>query len=303
MTRLHRKVAVCLSVSAVLACGPRIDPEEALQHRLAERQARLEQTLAAPENLQPDAPVARWILPDRLAELSGMTLTSDDRLFAHGDESGSVFQIDYRRGVIVKEFALGPPGVMADFEAIAAVGDSLILMTSGGVLYRFVEGEDGEGVAYSTVDTGLGDRCEFEGMAFDSLSNSLILACKNVEDDGRNDVMLLYRWPLGGDSTGMVLPPAEIQVPLAAIVGRLGWDKIEPSDIGISPLTGNYVIVAAGQQGLVEITPAGGAVSSRLLPRGHAQPEAMAITHDNLLLLGDEAAGGEAVLTVYRRQE
>jgi hypothetical protein len=303
MTRSHLMAAWGLSVAGALACGPRVDPEEALQARLAERQARLEQALAAPEDLQPDAPVARWILPARLAELSGMTLTADDRLFAHGDESGKVYQIDYRRGVIVKEFALGPPAVLADFEAITAVGDSLILMTSRGVLYRFVEGEDGEGVEYIKVDTGLGDRCEFEGMAFDSLTNSLILACKNVRDNGRNDAMLLYRWPLGGDSTTAAQPPEEIVVPLSAMVGRLGWDRFEPSDINISPRTGNYVIVASGQQGLVEITPGGGVVFSRLLPRGHAQPEALAITHDNLLLLGDEAAGEEAVLTIYRRQE
>jgi uncharacterized protein YjiK len=87
------------------------------------------------------------------------------------------------------------------------------------------------------------------------------------------------------------------------MVGRLGWDKVEPSGMTISPRTGNYLLVAASQQGLIEITSSGEVVRSRLLPRGHAQPEGLAITHDNLLLVGDEAASGEAVLTVYRRQE
>jgi hypothetical protein len=54
---------------------------------------------------------------------------------------------------------------------------------------------------------------------------------------------------------------------------------------------------------LVEITPAGGVVASRSLPPGHAQPEGLAITRDNLLLVSDEAATGPAMLTAYRRPE
>jgi hypothetical protein len=90
MTRSHLMAAWGLSVAGALACGPRVDPEEALQARLAERQARLEQALAAPEDLQPDAPVARWILPARLAELSGMTLTADDRYSGNPDSPGEL---------------------------------------------------------------------------------------------------------------------------------------------------------------------------------------------------------------------
>jgi hypothetical protein len=124
-----------------------------------------------------------------------------------------------------------------------------------------------------------------------------------VKDDGGDAGLLLYRWPMGRDTSLVAQPPAQLGVPLAALVGRLGWDKIEPSDLAISPQTGNYVIVASGQQGLIEITSSGEVVFSRLLPRGHAQPEGLAITHDNLLLIGDEATDGPAVLTVYRRQE
>jgi hypothetical protein len=140
-------------------------------------------------------------------------------------------------------------------------------------------------------------------MAFDSAANSLVLACKNVRDGGVNDAMVLYKWPLGNDSTATGLPPAAIRVPLAAIAGTLGWTKIEPSDITVDRRTGNYLIVASGQKALIEITPVGEVVFSRALPTGHAQPEGLAITRDNLMLVSDEANQGPAVLTAYRRQE
>jgi uncharacterized protein YjiK len=291
-------------VTALMAgCKGSGDVDAELEGALAAREARLETALSDPSYAQPNAPVARWILPDKLAELSGLALSGDDRLFTHGDELGTVFEIDYRRGVIVKEFSLGPPVVHDDFEAIAVVRDSLILLTAQGFLYRFAEGKDGAGVAYSTIDTQLGERCEFEGMAFDSAANSLVLACKNVRDGGVNDAMVLYKWPLGNDSTATGLPPAAIRVPLAAIAGTLGWTKIEPSDITVDRRTGNYLIVASGQKALIEITPVGEVVFSRALPTGHAQPEGLAITRDNLMLVSDEANQGPAVLTAYRRQE
>jgi hypothetical protein len=302
MNPLRRTVTLGLVLAGTTACDRGARAERALEAILAARQARLEQAVASPDSLKPDAPLARWILPEHMGEISGLALTSDGRLFTHGDEFGKIYEIDYRRGVLVKEFSLGPPLVPADFEAIAVVRDTLVMLTSRGVLYRFLEGEDGAGVSYSTEDTGLGTTCEFEGMAFDSSANTLVLACKNVEDGGRNDAMLLYLWPLDRDTSAMAPLPAQIPVPLAAIVGTLGWPKIEPSDITVNPFNGNYRVIASGQQALFEVTPRGEVVFSRTLPSGHAQPEGLAMTKD-LMLISDEAVAGPAVITVYRRQE
>ena len=199
-------ITIAITLMAAAGCGKGEAAERARERTLAARQVRLDRALAEPDRLQPDAPVARWILPDRLGEISGLTLTEDQRLFAHGDEFGRVYEIDYRRGVIVKEFSLGPPLVPDDFEAIAVARDTMFMLTDAGVIYRFTEGEDGAGVEYSTLDTGLGALCQFEGMAFDSTTNSLVLACKNVEDGGANDHMRAYRWPLDRDSSTVDTP-------------------------------------------------------------------------------------------------
>jgi hypothetical protein len=279
---------------------------------LAARAARFDRALAAPDSTAKDAPVARWLLPDHLQELSGFTVTANGKLFAHGDERGKVFQVDYRRGTIIKEFTLGSPPVHGDFESIAAVGDSLILFTSRGVLYGFHEGPDKGAVEYSQLDTDLGAACEFEGMAFEASSNSLLLACKHAHEKRWKDSLIIFRWPLGSDAEqrkGTRRPKdgkrdagtvSHLAIPVASISGPQGWDGFEPSELTIDPFNGNLILISSKQQGLLELTPTGGIVQVRALPSGHAQPEAAAITREHLLLIGDEAHGGPARITLYR---
>jgi len=243
-----------------------------------------------------DGALARWILPRDLDEISGMTLTSSGRLLAHGDERAQVSEIDYRRGIITKQFVVGRPTITGDIEGIAAVHDAVFLLASNGTLYEFREGENGQRVGYITSDTHLGKECEFEGLAFDPSINSLLLACKNVELKQSRDSMVIYRWKL--QSGGQRL--SKLAVPLTRILPAIGEKELHPSDITVDPKTGHYVIVASIEKSLVEITPAGEVVSARKLGGQHNQPESIAITKDGILIVGDEAGRRPAVITLYR---
>ena len=251
---------------------------------------------SASDSAADDAALARWVLPRDLDEISGMTLTSAGRLLAHGDERAQVSEIDYRRGVITKQFVVGRPTITADIEGIAAVHDAVFLLASNGTLYEFREGENGQRVDYITADTRLGKECEFEGLAFDPTINSLLLACKNVELKQSRDSMVIYRWKL--QSGGQRL--SKLAVPLTRILQAIGEKELHPSDITVDPNTGHYVIVASIEKALVEITPAGEVVSARKLGGQHNQPESIVITKDGILIVGDEAGRRPAVITLYR---
>lgn len=251
---------------------------------------------SAGDSADDDGVLARWVLPRDLDEISGMTLTSTGRLLAHGDERAQVSAIDYRRGVITKQFVVGRPTITGDIEGIAAVHDAVFLLASNGTLYEFREGENGQRVGYITADTHLGKECEFEGLAFDPSINSLLLACKKVELEQTRDSMVIYRWKLqsGGQRLSM------LAVPLTRILAAIGEKELHPSDITVDPNTGHYVIVASIERALVEITPTGEVVSARKLGRQHNQPESIAITKDGILIIGDEAGRRPAVITLYR---
>ncbi len=300
MSGARRAAVLSIAVLVGAACQASQDdlPSVLGSPTAVARSARLVQALAHHDTSGGRAtPLARWVLPHALQEISGLALTSDGRLLVHGDELGVVWEIDYRRGVLVKRFALGNELLKGDFEGIAVANDELFMLASNGKLYEFREGADGAHVAYKVHDTGLKQQCEFEGVAFDPAINSLLLACKHVDDKDLRDALVIYRWSLQSDSGTRL---SRLTVPLAGVIGSNGWTNMEPSDISVDPLTGNYVLVASLQRALLEVTPTGAMVFARPLPAMHQQPEGVAITKDSMLIVSDEARQGPALITLYR---
>src|ERR1700730_16935273 len=108
-----KSAAIAIALLAVTcagtACGGKAGARSAVidSAELARRQERLKQALTNPDADSAHGGVlARWLLPDQLKEIAGLALTPDGRLLTHGVKRGRVFEIDYRRGMIVKEFSL-----------------------------------------------------------------------------------------------------------------------------------------------------------------------------------------------------
>jgi hypothetical protein len=300
MSRALRCTTALLVVGAVTGC--RVSRGEASGSRdsatLVERETRLGDALSRTD-IASDSPLARWVLPPGLAEISGLALTPDQRLLAHNDEAGQVFEVDYRRGVVLKSFWVGPQILRDDFEAITVAGERVFLLASTGTIYEFGAGDGGSRVPFTRHDTGLGQDCEFEGLAFDSAANALVLACKNILIKGLKDFVVLYQYSLTGDPGSRT---AQLKIPLAQVIGTNRWKGFSPSDLSIDPASGDYVLIASQEQGLLRITPAGEVVWSRPLPPGHAMAEGVAITRDSLLILSDEATSKDqpGAITLYR---
>jgi uncharacterized protein YjiK len=241
--------------------------------------------------------LARWVLPRELREISGLALTKDGRLLSQTDEVGKVWEIDYRRGILVKRFALGQGGVKGDFEGIAVADSVVFMLTSRGKLYEFHEGQNHADVGFEEHDPKLKDACEFEGLAFDPAINSLLLACKRVFESQASDSIVIYRWRLEGKKSERL---SRLAVRLADVSGENHWKSFHTSDITIDPFTGDYVLIASKERGLIEITPAGAPVLARPLPPDHVQAEGVSITRDSILILSDEGGNDLGTITLYR---
>jgi uncharacterized protein YjiK len=293
-----RAVTLLVSVVASAACR-RTSDADAAERRAIERTRhqqfaqRLAQAEASPKK---SAPVARWLMPPALKEISGLALTADGRLLTHDDNVGRIFVMDPRSGIILKQFTLGA-GVQGDFEAITVAGSDIYLLKSNGSLYRFREGADGAQVPFTFQDTRLGNECEFESMAFEADSAWLVLPCRRVLQKSLKGQLVIYRWRLGGaDSTRL----STFTIPLTQVIGSTGWKGFQPSDMTIDLTTGNYVLISSHEKGLVEITPAGVVARAEPLPGEHNQPEGVAITKDNILIVSDEGVREPAAITLYR---
>jgi uncharacterized protein YjiK len=291
-------LAVC-AVAAVSGCRESSQASAAeFQATARAREQKLQQRLAkADANPTKEmTPVAMWMMPAELREISGIAVTTGGRLLAHGDEVARIFVLDPRRGVVLKKFTVGN-GPGGDFEGITAAGSDIYLLASNGTLYRFREGADESSVPYSTIDTRLGKECEFEGVAYEADSAWLVMPCKRVSKKLERGQLIIYRLRLQGPDSSRL---TALMVPMSQVVGSNDWKGFHPSDITIDPATGNYVLISSHEKGLVAITPDGQVERSEPLPGKHPQPEGVAITSDNILIISDEASKKPAHITLYR---
>lgn len=291
-------VALLVSLAASTACreSPKADAAElrviqrTREHELAQRLAK------ADANPKKDEPVAMWMMPADLKEISGLALTADGRLLTHDDNVGRIFAIDPRSGIVLNQFTVGH-GIQGDFEAITVAGNDVYLLDSNGTLYRFREGGKDAKVAYTKEDLHLGKECEFESLAYEADSAWLVLPCKRASKKSLQDKLVIYRFRLQGpDSTRLSM----MTIPLGEVIGSNDWKGFHPSDMTIDPSTGNYVLISSHEKGLVEITPGGLVDRAQPLPGKHNQPEGVAITKDNLLIVSDEGSKKPAAITLYR---
>jgi uncharacterized protein YjiK len=233
-------------------------------------------------------------------EISGLAFDSAGRLFAHDDEQAIVYQLDPAAHRVIKRFSFGRPAVRGDFEAIAVVGHQVILSTSDGVLYAGREGRDGEAVPYVTQATGVGRDCETEGMAYEPADRALLFVCKVPRTQALVGHLAVLRWSLDRKSLD---PRPRLFVRLADITGELNGSAFHPSELLRVGGSGHYLVLAAQQHAIAEITADGKVVAVGRLRRGaHRQAEGLALGADGSLLVADEGAGRRGTLTAYRRR-
>jgi uncharacterized protein YjiK len=242
---------------------------------------------------------ARWDLPDALREISGLAATPDGRVFGHGDERAVIVELDSRRGRVVKSFAMGRQGARGDFEGLAVSDGRFWLVTSDGILYESGEGANGAHVAFRTYDSGVGTQCEVEGLAYDPVAGALLLACKEPRVRALRGMVAVFTWSIPRRA---LVNRNGLRVRAEVVARSAGVSTFHPSGLERDPTTGHWLLVAARERAIVEITSDGRVVAGAALSRrGHRQPEAIAIASDRTLMIGDEGAGRRGTLTTYRR--
>ena len=236
-------------------------------------------------------------LPRKLREISGLAMSPDGRLFAHNDESGVVYEVDYLKGKIVKSFSLGRFAVRADFEGLAIVGDRFFLVTSWGNLYEFSEGGDRNYVAYKMYRTALTLAHDVEGLCYDPDTHSLLMACKEYPGKGYAKSKAVYAFSL---ETMKLQKKPRFLLPLRKLTRETRHKLFNPSGIERHPKTGTFFVLAAQGESVVEISPTGELLGQVTFRGGtHKHAEGITFAPDLTLLISDEGGRKRAELTRY----
>lgn len=260
------------------------------------RERLLASRLGAADSSSRPIPLAQWIMPAELREISGLALMPTGRVLAHDDEVGRVYEIDPKTGIIERRFALaGSP--RGDFEGITVAGTDIYMLQSDGWLFKFQIAANGEEADYQKFNTQLGKECEFEGVAYEADSSRLLLPCKKVHNKSLKHDLVIYEVML---PLSQPLRATVLTIPVDDVLDANHWKEISPSDIAIDPVSHNYVMVAAREKALVVVSPDGQLVKAEALPPGHEQAEGVAVTPDSILIISDEATRRPADITLYR---
>jgi uncharacterized protein YjiK len=297
MSIKHGIILLIAALPLVGGCGETPQAKAAqLRSITASRRQELERRIARVDaSADKTAPIAEWIMPPQLREISGLALTSRGTVLTHDDNAGRIYEIDPKTGVLLKGFSL-LGNQKEDFEAITIAGDDIYLMASDGKLFRFREGADGQQVQFEPFDTRLGKECEFESLVYESDSTRLLMACKRLLDKKAPKELLIYRMPLPLNRATFTA----MNIPIKDVIGDNKWKNFRPSDITIDPNTGNYVIISSHEKGMVVLDPDGEVLRSGPLPGDHRQAEGVAITRDSILMISDESNVKPAAITLYR---
>jgi uncharacterized protein YjiK len=236
-------------------------------------------------------------LPKDLVELSGITNIGKNRIFAHNDEEGIVFEIDYSTGKILKSFSLGTNEVFKDFEDIAFAQNKFFLVSSSGVVYKFTEGKNGSHVEYEVFRTGLSKENNVEGLCYDPVTNTLLIACKKFPGSGYENSRTVYSFSLKtyklSKQPRFILKEKEIEE-------RFDIKKISPSAITRDPVSGHFFILSSHAKAVIVVSAEGKILDAeKLSKKTHPQPEGITFSDDQTLIISDENSDG-GLITYYK---
>jgi len=248
-------------------------------------------------------------LPSSLREVSGLTLSGDGRLFAHNDERGTVYQIDRSDGGMIKQFAVGKLRLREDLEGITIVGDTFYFASSKGDLFQFTEGGTRENVPFVQFKTALNAGNDVEGICYDPETETLLMACKDEPElrssrtgaAGRaqmtGKVRTIYSFDL---KTKILHPEPRFLIDLVVLKNQYGVKKFRPSGIARHPVSGNYFLISAVGNSIIELSPDGGLLSyEHLKKKYHTQPEGIAFDANGTLYIANEGKK-KGTIVVYR---
>ena len=231
-------------------------------------------------------------LPVALHEISGLALHRG-LLLAHDDELGRVYSINPASGAVAVMATLQGP-IRDDFEGIAVLGDTIWLMTSAGRLYGVRARATSTPAPFVLRQTGIGKRCELEGLAADETNGVLLLPCKILPKNAGG--LVVYRWDV---ARGEVAVPATISA-AAGDLKRAGGQRMRPTAVEMVPRSNHLMLLSSIPPALVEVGATGTVLGYASLGARHAQAEGLAIATNGDLYVSDEGGNGLATLSIYR---
>jgi hypothetical protein len=190
----------------------------------------------------------RFSMPESLLEVSGITFYKGkkDTVYAIQDEQGRLFRIAWG----VKKQLNAKFGKQGDYEDLAIVGETVLILKSNGSLFTFPFAD----AIYAEVDSvkewkRILPEGEYEGMYGDDASGSLYIICKNCAGDNSKNMVSGYIYHV----VDSIYRTGDFRIDVNEIKTFTGKVKrgFRPSGIAKNPVTSEWFIISAVNKLLV----------------------------------------------------
>ncbi|MEI3802002.1 MULTISPECIES: hypothetical protein [unclassified Chitinophaga] len=245
---------------------------------------REQKVYASPRGYDLKEPV-RYRVRESMQEISGMELFPDEhKIMAINDEEGHIYQLDVLAKEPYPHFKFAKNG---DYEDICHTDSGWFVLKSNGSLFE-VHGLFTDSVYSDHHKMPKTGKKEFETTYYDSARNSIVMICKNCEDDKRLGVTSAYRFDLASRTFDTTAIYKFNNQEIARLAGS-DMRFFKPSAAAIHPIEKRLYIIAS-VNGLLVISDLQGHVQEayNLKHRLFLQPEGLAFAPNGDMYISNE---------------
>jgi len=271
-----------------------------------------------PYNL--DKPHEIYSLPEYLKEISGLSYYKKNKIVCVQDEKAKLVEYDLKKNEIDERHEFGKDG---DFEGIEIAKKKVYVLRSDGKIYA-VKNFSKKDSKKKEYHTPLSIKNDCEGLGYDSISNSLLIACKgkpSIEGGkkykGKKAVYQFYLEGKEFNKTPFLLIDLDeildlekksayekLSYKLVKEIDESGDVRFQPSGIAIHPKTNNIYIIAAVGNSLLVYNRSGELLKiEKLHKKLYKQPEGICFKPNGDLYISNEGDGGKAKILKFKYRQ
>ncbi len=263
-------------------------------------------------------PQSIYKLPSVLYEISGIALYKDNLIACVQDEKGIVYLYDLDKEEVIKKIKFGKDG---DFEGVAVVEGTIYVLKSNGNIYR-IKNSEKKDPKVKKIETPLSAANDCEGLEYDEVSNSLLIACKGTAsyENHTFDKRSKAIHSLNLDSLKFNTHPAYL-VDINVILESMELDSylrfsnkimehlnaggnivFQPSGVAVHPISNHIYILASVGKLLVVLDRDGRILEMQPLNKNiFRQPEGICFDANGDLYISNEGKGGKGTILVFNQ--
>jgi uncharacterized protein YjiK len=253
-------------------------------------------------------PDEKHFLPYVLAEISGLTYTGKSVL-AVDDETGKIFEYDFKKKDIVHSIEFSKPG---DYEGVELVGDNIFVLESDGDIFSFKYSKSKKQIAKKS-ENNLSRKNDTEGLGYDPVTNRLLIVCKEegeVNDNnakGRSvysydfETKSLSEDPFFSIRVKKLIEFWKKNKPFKYQEDRI---KFKPSAIAFHPIEETFYILSSVGKLLVVVNRDGTIRATYpISPRVLSQPEGICFAPNGDMYISSEGEGDRGYILKFAMSE